>query len=329
MARDKKTMIGFDPLAWLDDEGEEKEDKSVENESAEKEDIQVLDESADTNVVERSEEVVGSVAEEAQEGKMIDLLGAQLDEKALLKGYELAADTLSEIVENFYADLFEQYPAVQPLFENTDTNAQAAKLIAALRMLIENIHNQKTLKIALSKLGVQHQGYGVLPEQYAIVAELLVLNCKKKLAEDWTPAINDAWLTLLSTAAKVMCEAYSDEATDDITTDDSVDTVDEINNTDDSAMIDSDQPVLQLHGIQDIGKSQALKNDMLALVNENDEINIEASSVERIDGSALQLLCSLFQYAKDNNLVIHWLNPSDALIQSAETLGLKSMLELN
>ncbi len=86
---------------------------------------------------------------------------------------------------------------------------------------------------------------------------------------------------------------------------------------------------LHLHTVQDISKSLALKNEMLALINDHDEIAIQASEVKRIDGSALQLLCALFIYAQHNNLIIRWIKPTDELIKSAGTLGLRKILELN
>ena len=339
MARDKKTMIGFDPLAWLDNDGEEsisadKGSYAVGNEPdiSEKnpvraEESQVVVKQADKNKEPKSKAAAKNKAE------MIDVLGTPIDEVALLKGYELAASRLDEIMQSFYMDLFARYPDVQPLFMNTDE--QGLKLKAAVMLLIENIHNQGALKIALNDLGVRHQEYGALPDHYPVVAELLVANFKKILGRRWTKAISAAWLALLGVAAKEMCAAYVDVGTADVVekaeneAEQKVDLPTDTNDTDDNVMIQTDQAVLQLHNVQDIGKSQALKNDMLALINDNDEINIEASEVERIDGSALQLLCALFQYSKDHNLVVNWINPSDAVIDSATTLGLKKTLELN
>jgi len=339
MARDKKTMIGFDPLAWLDNDGEEsisadKGSYAVGNEPdiSEKnpvraEESQVVAKQADKNKEPKSKAAAKNKAE------MMDVLGTPIDEVALLKGYELAASRLDEIMQSFYMDLFARYPDVQPLFMNTDE--QGLKLKAAVMLLIENIHNQGALKIALNDLGVRHQEYGALPDHYPVVAELLVANFKKILGRRWTKAISAAWLALLGVAAKEMCAAYVDVGTADVVekaeneAEQKVDLPTDTNDTDDNVMIQTDQAVLQLHNVQDIGKSQALKNDMLALINDNDEINIEASEVERIDGSALQLLCALFQYSKDHNLVVNWINPSDAVIDSATTLGLKKTLELN
>ena len=325
MARDKKSMIGFDPLAWLDDEGKETVNTGQSNEAIGKE-SQVVAKDADKSKESSQKAVLKNKV------KMIDVLGTQIDEVALLKGYVLSTSRLDEIMEAFYTDLFEQYPDVKPLFGNIDNGEQGLKLKAAVQLLIENIHNQEALKTALNDLGERHQAYKALPDHYPIVAELLVASFKKTLGRRWTKAIGNAWLALLGMAAKEMCAVYI-ETIDSNDVHEEIEQQEELPNetyyTDENAMIETDQPVLQLHSVQDIGKSQALKNDMLALINDNDEINIEASAVERIDGSALQLLCALFQYSKDNNLVIHWINPSDVVLESATTLGLKKILELN
>lgn len=317
MARDKKSMIGFDPLAWLgDDSGGDKKNKTkdkVENEPK------------------KTSKTVGK-----SKVNNITVLGHTVDEVSLTKGYVLATDVLDDVVEDFYKELFSQYPEVRPLFENTTEKSQALKLSSALKLLVDNLHDEVSLVSVLTEMGQRHQKYGALPEHYPIVAELLVASFKNKIGRSWTKAVSSAWLTLLGAVAETMCAAYTEELETDVL----------INNDADSLIVESEQrvdiemdesgseladdhPVLVLNGVQDISKSQSLKNDMLMLVNDNDEIDIDGSSVERIDGSALQLMCALFIYAKQNNLIIHWLDPSDALIRSSEILGVNKILELS
>ncbi len=298
MVRKKKSMIGFDPLAWLD--GEKTQDVNSEVQVSESQDEKVVDEK-----VTKNSEKVAKV--------MLDVLGHQLDESALLKGYALATECLDEVVAEFYSELFKHQPAVKALFENTNETMQAAKLVAALKLLIENLHNEETLKSTLKLMRQRHQKYGVLPEHYPVVAELLVASFKNKIGRSWTKSISSAWMELLVAVADYMCAAYIDE--------------EEIMPEADGN-IEPENPVLVLDHIQDISKSQALKNDMLILINDNDDIDIDASEVERIDGSALQLLCALFNYANQNNLHINWINPSAALKQSVQTLGMQKILEL-
>jgi len=328
MARDKKSMIGFDPLSWLDDEAEHKAVKDTKKKS-----------------------VKSKATKEASDKKtkkpvkvIIEILGHSLDETALLKGYELMSEVLDEVVIDFYAELFKQYPAVQPLFENTSDKEQAIKLSTALKLLVNNLQDENALKSTLLAMGERHQAYGALPDHYPIVAELLVASFKNKIGRAWTKAIGNAWMEFLIASAETMCAAYQEQPNEvsleaqpmaDISQVDRADEAKQEENTLEEIMPieeiinDSSHPVLILNSVQDISKSQALKNDMLTLVNDNDEIDIDASGVERIDGSALQLLCALFNYAKQNNLTINWLNPSEVLTQSAKTLGVLEILELN
>jgi len=328
MARDKKSMIGFDPLSWLDDEAENKAIKNT-----------------------KKKPVKNKAAKEILEKKtkkpvkvIIEIFDHSLDETALLKGYELISDVLDEVVFDFYAELFKQYPAVKPLFENTSDKEQAIKLSAALKLLINNLHDEDVLRTTLLAMGKRHQAYGALPDHYPIVAELLVASFKNKIGRAWTKAISGAWMELLVASAEVMCAAYQEQTDDmslevepmaDFIEEDLADEAElqenniEVITPAEEIISESSNPVLILNSIQDISKSQALKNDMLTLVNDNDEIDIDASEVERIDGSALQLLCALFNYAHQNNLTINWLNPSEVLTQSAETLGMLKILELS
>lgn len=300
MARDKKSMIGFDPLAWLDDADDKTTSKP--------------DKKNDKNSVEKKVKKTKSV--------MINVLGHMIDETALLKGYKLASAALDETVVDFYNKLLTEYPAVKPLFENTDEKMQAEKFTSAINLLIDNLHNDDALQSVLTDMGERHQSYGALPEHYPVVAELLVGSFKNEIGRSWTKAISAAWMELLVAAAETMCAAYKEEVLENEAEAEPMDVLSELG-------VESNRPVLQLNNIQDISKSQALKSEMIALINDSDEIDIHAADVERIDGSALQLLCALFIYADQNNLIINWVDPSEALKQAVQLLGMQETLELN
>ncbi|VAW54343.1 hypothetical protein MNBD_GAMMA07-351 [hydrothermal vent metagenome] len=238
----------------------------------------------------------------------ITVLGKSVDETALLKGYELISKTLNAVVVDFYDELFSQYPDIKLLFKNINESTQADKLASALKLLIENLHDEILLNSVLSDMGERHQQYGALPEHYTIVAELLLLSFKKNIGRSWTKAINTAWLNLLVGAAQIMCAAYKEG--------NSI--------VEESAVT----PVLILNSIQDISKSQSLKDEMLTLFDSASEIYINASAVERIDGSAMQLMCALFIYAQKNDYIINWVAPSEALMSSVKTLGMQNILQL-
>lgn len=56
---------------------------------------------------------------------------------------------------------------------------------------------------------------------------------------------------------------------------------------------------------------------------------IEASAVERMDTSVLQLLCALIKDADDHGIGVEWKDPSDKLKYAVKILGLNGPLKLH
>jgi len=305
MAREKKSVIGLDPLAWLDD------DRQVESDSI-SDDVK--------NKIKRS-------GKKKNISKIILISDYEINESELLKGYDLIAGEMDEVLECFYNELFRQYPDIKLLFKNTTERLQAIKFAAAIKLLIDNVNEESVLRDILLAMGVAHQGYGVLPEHYPVVVDVLMSSFKKKVGRSWTKAVAAAWTALLTGVVEIMSAACDEQVTDTGIVDEYVAETDPM--TVENSVVETKCPVLELCSVQDISKSQVLKNDILSLVNDNDEIDIDASEVERIDGSALQLLCALFIYSKQNNLIINWINPSDVFSQCVKISGMQKILELN
>jgi anti-anti-sigma regulatory factor len=110
------------------------------------------------------------------------------------------------------------------------------------------------------------------------------------------------------------------------------DNKDEINDDKISAQdssVGAAEDILILQSIQDISKSELLKQQITTLIKDSKHIQIDASDVGRVDGSALQLLCALFVYAKAHDIQLSWIKPSEAMRVSAQYLGMKEQLSLD
>ena len=323
MVRKKKSMIGFDPLAWLSEEGEapENEKKATAKPAKKTKPKKAVAKKAATK-----KEGVKKASVKKDQEIIINVLGQTVDKVVLLKGYELVKVSLEEMVADFYAELFSQYPGVEPLFENTDDAGRANKLSSALMVLFDNLDDDATLKTVLTDMGGRHQNYGSEPEHYTAVANVLLATCKKHVGRLWTKKINASWETLLTGVAETMLAAYTDEVPED--TPELQQAIEKTENKEEVKQIMGDE-ALTLEGVQDISKSESLKKQMLMLIKKNQPIKIDASDVSRIDGSALQLLCGLFVYAKANDIELSRVEPSDAMMSSAESLGLKESLQLD
>lgn len=282
MPKNRDTMIGFDPLAWLDEE-RESSDKSRESKKPVKK----------------------------QKTGKIDVLGHEVDEISLVKGYEILSKNINKIVSSFYDSLFEKHPEVEKLFNKADRKSQENKLVQAIVLVHDNLDDVKALKSLLEDLGQRHIKYGAVAEHYPAVVELLLDEVKKEVGRPWTKAINKSWFDLLNAVTETMLSAYDNKIAKET-----------------KEIPDSNNPVLVLDSVQDISKVRMLKNDIMALINDSDAIDIDASEVEKIDGSTMQLLTALFIYAQKNNMVINWIKPTRKIIEGAEVLGIKQLLEL-
>ncbi len=345
MAKNKKSMIGFDPLAWLDEETAASDYTPGDDAPLETRQVEQKQKSSPDTAVSKktlSKKSAGKKAADRKAAggkvgtsvKQIELLGHKLDESALIKGYDLAVDKLDSIVEDFYSQLFSQYPEVQPLFARSDLSAQGKKLQAAIQLLVDHLHQPETLQQALQDLGRRHQAYGALPQHYPLVVELLLASFKQNLGRRWSKAINSAWQTLLAAASAEMCDAYDDTSVSEAASEAEVPAADTVQ-LDEQTPIEPDESqtmraesLLELQATQDISQSAALKAEMLSLLDSRQAIQIDASRVERIDGSALQLLCALFVQAENNGVSLQWIEPSDALLQAAKYSGVTSLLNL-
>jgi methyl-accepting chemotaxis protein len=129
-----------------------------------------------------------------------------LDLNTLETSFDLIAPRGEELVDVFYARLFEAAPAVEPLFAHTDLPKQKAMLLATLVLLRKSLRNLEAITPKLRQLGARHVSYGALPEHYPVVAEVMLDSMAEIAGEAWTPEIAAAWAAALGLVATAMLE---------------------------------------------------------------------------------------------------------------------------
>ena len=144
-------------------------------------------------------------------GNYVSPLG--LDVETLESSFNLLAPQADELVRRFYDRLFQRYPNVKPLFENSDPTEQQKKLLSALKLVVENVRKPEALAPMLTAMGERHQGYGVLHEHYPAVATTLIDVMKEMAGDAWSYTIESAWSQALDVIAKVMTDAYKPSQT--------------------------------------------------------------------------------------------------------------------
>ncbi len=146
-----------------------------------------------------------------------------LDVETLETSFNLLAPRGEELVRRFYDELFIRAPAVRPMFDNTTPVEQQKKLLAALKLVIENVRNPEALAPVLTAMGVRHQGYGALAEHYPVVASALIDTMKEMAGDGWNDTTDIAWNKALDVIGKVMLDAYTDVTTN--TTNETIETM--------------------------------------------------------------------------------------------------------
>ncbi|MCK4743230.1 MAG: STAS domain-containing protein [Sulfuriflexus sp.] len=78
----------------------------------------------------------------------------------------------------------------------------------------------------------------------------------------------------------------------------------------------------------DISVVADLGTELKVALDSGQSIRLQAGDVGKADAAALQLLCAFFLDAQTHGIDIEWLDPSDALIESASLTGLVEHLGL-
>lgn len=86
---------------------------------------------------------------------------------------------------------------------------------------------------------------------------------------------------------------------------------------------------VKLDGQLRIGQAAALKTRLGKALEKKNRIRIDASGVEKIDTSALQVLTAFFIKARERSVDVTWHKPAEPLLAAAALLGLSSPLELD
>jgi hemoglobin-like flavoprotein len=128
----------------------------------------------------------------------------QIDLESLETTFDLVAPRGDELMDIFYARLFEAAPSVRPLFDATDLRRQKAMLLGTLVLLRNSLRNLDAIVPKLRALGARHVAYGVEPEHYVVVGEVLIASMAEIAGDAWRPEHELAWAAALAVVADVM-----------------------------------------------------------------------------------------------------------------------------
>lgn len=84
----------------------------------------------------------------------------------------------------------------------------------------------------------------------------------------------------------------------------------------------------QLQKFSDISKAEGLQEKLETYFNDGVSVTIDASQVERIDTSAMQVLLALMSAMEKQHLQASISNPSEPFLKAASLLGVSDFLHL-
>ena len=229
----KDKALGYDPLAWMQEDVQ-----PVASEPA------VVDAPAVIKPAVKQVRSASNVKATAKAAEPAYESPLGLDVETLETSFALLAPKADHMLTDFYSQLFNDYPALKPLFENTSPLQQVEKLKQALVLTINNLRKPETLVPVIQNLGVRHQGYGVASGDYQAVASTLLSVMKRFAGRKWTAKVNKAWEQALTLIAETMLGAYEDR----------------VSENEESTMATSSKNVSELNQAADDGELRYLQN---------------------------------------------------------------------
>ena len=122
----------------------------------------------------------------------------------LEESFQAVAPKGDELVETFYRNLFADYPQVKPLFENAEMADQKKKLLASLKLVVDNLRRPDVLGPALEQLGAKHVDFGAQEEHYPAVGATLLKSLAETAGDLWNDEFNQAWAEAYEEISKMM-----------------------------------------------------------------------------------------------------------------------------
>jgi hemoglobin-like flavoprotein len=132
-----------------------------------------------------------------------------LNIKLIQETFELVKPRAEEFANRFYANLFQDYPAAQSLFDGSKMDKQKRLLVASLVQVVHNLENPEFLGEYLGKMGERHHAYGTTEEHFEWVGLSLLKTLQEMFGDAWTREVNHQWAMAFDVIAALMNEGMN------------------------------------------------------------------------------------------------------------------------
>jgi hemoglobin-like flavoprotein len=135
-----------------------------------------------------------------------------LNVELLEQSFELVAPHGDKLVDTFYRNLFTDYPAVKPLFEDAEMKQQKTKLLASLKLVVDNLRKPDVLTAALESMGERHVAYGAEEDHYPAVGATLLKSLAEVAGDAWNDELEQAWADAYGAISAIMLQGAAQPA---------------------------------------------------------------------------------------------------------------------
>ena len=137
------------------------------------------------------------------------------DTEILRKSFNLVIENKKTFLDTFYNNLLADYPALRPLFQDSDMEKQKTELARSLVFVIRNINQTERLRAFLNSLGETHQGFGVKKIHYTWLANSIDKTLEGVLGEAYSNEVQNEWKNLTSLIAELMLSGTNEDTSDE------------------------------------------------------------------------------------------------------------------
>jgi hemoglobin-like flavoprotein len=129
-----------------------------------------------------------------------------MNAQGLKDNFVLVAGHGMDVADYFYADLFERNPGYRSLFPASMAR-QHQVLLEALSQIVAWVDDTEQLVPYLQRLGRDHRGFGVTPEQFPEVGASLIATLRHFSGPAWDQGLEKDWVAAYGVVADVMVTA--------------------------------------------------------------------------------------------------------------------------
>ncbi len=119
-------------------------------------------------------------------------------EALITESFEIAADLCEDLTPLVYARLFREHPDMELLFWRDKNHQVKGEMLSRVISAVLDFAGERLYAATMIQCEViTHEGYDVPPDVFAVFFGTVRDTLRGVLAERWTPALDQAWASLL------------------------------------------------------------------------------------------------------------------------------------